>query len=307
MYVDYNSPVKKGQIIARLNSSDLRAKALQADAAVQQSEASLLKANNDLARAVALRDRGFVSKAAYDVALAARNSAAATLKSTKAQASQAQVNLAKATIKSPIDGIVMDRKVEVGQTVTAGFQTPEMFLITSDPSQLKLRVNIDEADIGAVAIGQDATFTVDAYPSQVFHAKIIELRNISVTIQNVVSYYADLLVPNDKRLLKMGMTATADISVKTAENVISVPNGALRFSPQATPTVVTMVPQATVAPADPVASGKGTLWVDVKGKKPEPREVTLGITDGVRTQITSQNVKAGDEFILDIAAVSGSK
>jgi HlyD family secretion protein len=123
-----------------------------------------------------------------------------------------------------------------------------------------------------------------------------------------VTYQGVLTVQNEKGLLKPGMTATADISVKTAENVVSVPNGALRFSPQAAAVVETMAPQATVAPADPMASGKGTLWIDVKGKKPESREVTLGITDGQRTQITSQNVKAGDEFILDIAAAdSGSK
>jgi len=308
LLVDFNDHVKKGQIIARINTDELNARAVQADATVQQFQASLVKADNDLTRAVALRDKGFVSKAAYDTALAARNSASANLKSARAQADQAKANLAKAAVRSPIDGIVLDRKIERGQTVAAGFQTPELFVIASDLAKLELTIDIDEADIGDVAVGQDATFTVDAYPTQLFKAKVTELRNAARTIQNVVTYQGVLTVQNEKGLLKPGMTATADISVKTAENVVSVPNGALRFSPQTTAVVETMAPQATVAPADPIASGKGTLWIDVKGKQPESRDVTLGITDGQRTQITSQNVKTGDEFILDIAAAdSGSK
>lgn len=304
--VDFNDKVTKGQIIARINTEELNARAQQALAAVAQVEATLAKAEGDLTRAIALRDRGFVSSAAYDAALAARKTAAANLKSARAQAEQAQANLAKAAILSPIDGIVLDRKIERGQTVAASFQAPELFIIASDLSKLKLTVDIDEADIGEVNVGQDATFTVDAYPSQVFKAKVVELRNAARTIQNVVTYQGVLSVENDKGLLKPGMTATADISVKTAENVISVPNGALRFSPQAAAPATSMAPTATIAPADPISSGKGKLWVEVKGKEPESREVTLGITDGQRTQITSPNVKAGEEFILDVDQRSGS-
>jgi HlyD family secretion protein len=125
---------------------------------------------------VTLRDKGFVSSAAHDAALAARTTAAANLRSARAQAQQAQANLAKAAILSPIDGIVLDRKIERGQTVAASFQAPELFIIASDLTKLKLTVDIDEADIGEVSVGQDATFTVDAYPSQVFKAKVVELR-----------------------------------------------------------------------------------------------------------------------------------
>ncbi|MFN8948185.1 MAG: efflux RND transporter periplasmic adaptor subunit [Alphaproteobacteria bacterium] len=304
--VDFNHKVTKGQVIARINTEELNARAQQALAAVAQVEATLAKAEGDLSRAIALRDKGFVSSAAYDAALAARKTAAANLKSARAQAEQAQANLAKAAILSPIDGIVLDRKIERGQTVAASFQAPELFIIASDLSKLKLTVDIDEADIGEVSVGQDATFTVDAYPSQVFKAKVLELRNAARTIQNVVTYQGVLSVENDKGLLKPGMTATADISVKTAENVVSVPNGALRFSPQTAAPVTSMAPTATVAPADPISSGKGKLWVEVKGKEPEARDVTLGITDGQRTQITSSNVKAGEEFILDVDQQSGS-
>lgn len=297
---DFNSQVKKGQVIARINTDELNARAVQAEATVLQFQASLTKAENDLARAIALKDKGFVSKASYDIARAARDSALANLKSARAQSDQTKANLAKAAVKSPIDGIVLDRKIERGQTVTAGFQTPELFVIASNLQKLELTIDIDEADIGQVGVGQDATFTVDAYPTQTFKAKVTELRNAARTIQNVVTYQGVLTVENERGLLKPGMTATADIAVKTATGVVSVPNGALRFMPQSE-TAQTMVPVATIAPADPVSSGKGKVWIDVKGQEPTSRDVTLGITDGQRTQITSANVKAGEEFIMDIA------
>lgn len=186
--VDFNDKVTKGQVIARINTEELNARAQQALASVAQVEASLTKAEGDLARAVSLREKGFVSSAAYDAALAARNTAAANLKSARAQAEQAQANLSKAAVRSPIDGIVLDRKIERGQTVAASFQAPELFIIASDLRKLELTVDIDEADIGEVAVGQEATFTVDAYPSQVFKAKVAELRNAARTIQNVVTY-----------------------------------------------------------------------------------------------------------------------
>lgn len=298
--VDFNDKVTKGQVLARINTDELKARALQARATVAQAQANLAKAENDLKRAVGLRDSGFVSQSSYDQALASRDVARATLQNAKAQAEQAEANLAKADIRSPIDGIVLNRKVERGQTVAASFQTPELFVIASDLTKLELTINIDEADIGEVAVGQNATFTVDAYPAQTFLAKVVELRNAANTISNVVTYEGVLSVNNERALLKPGMTATADITVKIAENVMTVPNGALRFSP-ANQTVNTLAPQPTTAPVDPIASGKGELWsLDVKGT-PVSRKVTLGISDGRRTQVTSGNVKAGDEFILDIA------
>jgi HlyD family secretion protein len=298
--VDFNSPVKKGDIIARINTDELKARAVQARASVAQAAANLAKAENDLKRAIALQDKGFASASVYDTALAARDAAKATLNSTKAQSDQAEANLAKAVIRSPIDGIVLDRKVDRGQTVTAGFQTPEMFVIASDLAKLELTVDIDEADIGVVALNQDATFTVDAFPAQTFNAKVIELRNAAKTVSNVVTYQGVLQVDNSKHLLKPGMTATTDIVVNVATSVMSVPNGALRFSPQAQ-TTSTLVPQSTTAPVDPIASGKGEIWSLGSDGKPVSRKVTLGVTDGRRTQVTSPNVKAGEEFILDIA------
>lgn len=298
--VDFNSKVKKGQVLARINTDELQARAVQSRANVAQAEANVAKAGNDLKRAVDLRRKGFVSQAAYDQALAARDVSAATLRNARAQADQAEANLAKAAIRSPIDGVVLDRKVERGQTVAASFQTPELFVIASDLTTLKLTVDIDEADIGELALGQEATFTVDAYAAKTFNAKVIELRNAARTVQNVVTYQGVLSVENNDGLLKPGMTATADITVKVVKDTISVPNGALRFSPQTNETSG-FIPQATTAPVDPIASGKGELWSVGPDGKPTSRAVTLGVTDGRRTQVTSPNVKTGEEFILDVA------
>ncbi|NOT38871.1 MAG: efflux RND transporter periplasmic adaptor subunit [Alphaproteobacteria bacterium] len=302
IYVDFNDRVTKGQVIARINTDELKARALQARASVAQADANLAKAENDLRRAVSLRGKGFASQATYDAALASRNALRATLNTARAQSDQTEANLAKAAIRSPIDGIVLDRKIERGQTVTAGFQTPELFVIASDLKKLELTIDIDEADIGEVAVAQDATFTVDAYPAQTFSAKVVELRNAARTISNVVTYQGVLSVQNEKGLLKPGMTATADITSKVVENVLSVPNGALRFTPEKDSSATGgMIPQATTAPSDPIASGKGQVWSLGKDGKPTSLDVTLGITDGRRTQVTGTNVTAGDEFILDIA------
>lgn len=299
--VDFNDKVKKGQVIARINTDELRARTVQARASVEQAQANLAKAQNDLKRAGELQRQGFVSASSYDQALAARDVARATLANARAAADQAVANLAKADIKSPIDGIVLSRKIERGQTVAASFQTPELFVIASDLTKLELTINIDEADIGEVAVGQDATFTVDAYPARTFDAKVIELRNAATTISNVVTYEGVLSVNNNDGKLKPGMTATADITVSIVKDTMSVPNGALRFSPENTGAATGMIPVATTAPVDPIAAGKGKIWVQGADGKPVEREVTLGVTDGRRTQVTSKNVKAGEEFILDIA------
>jgi HlyD family secretion protein len=303
--VDYNDRVTKGQILAHINTDALKAIELQAQAAVAQAKANLEKAENDLKRAVSLQQSGFVSTSAYDTAKAARDTGAAALKSAKAQAEQAEANLDKADIRSPIDGIVLDRKVDPGQTVAASFQTPELFVIASDLTKLELDVDIDEADIGQVRVGQEATFTVDAYPASTFAARVRELRNAAKTVQNVVTYQGVLSVNNEQGLLKPGMTATADITTKVVENVLTIPNGALRFTPDAQPTN-TPGSVNPIAPVDPIAAGKGKVWVVGLDGKPVSRDVTLGSSDGRRTQVTSSNVKPGEQFILDIAPVKTS-
>ena len=205
-------------------------------------------------------------------------------------------------IRSPVSGVVVARNVDLGQTVAASFQTPELFVIASDLTVLKLTVDIDKADIGGVQVGQTATFTVDAYPARTFAAGVTELRNAARTVANVVTYQGVLDVNNKAGLLKPGMTATADIVVRTVANVISVPNRALRFAPPKPPVRGGgFIPFASTAAPVPTP-GKGELWTPGPNSRPEARPVTLGITDGRRTQITSGNVRAGEAFIVDIVA-----
>lgn len=312
--VDFNDAVSRGQVLARLDTQSLNAMTIQARGSLaaaqgrlREAEATVIETQLKTNRCAKLASRQMCSTDELDATQAALARAEATVSSAegevavaKATLQERETDLAKAVIRSPIDGIVLDRKVERGQTVTAGFQTPEMFVIASDLARLELTVDIDEADIGEVALNQDATFTVDAFPAQIFDAKVAELRNAAKTVSNVVTYQGVLQVDNSKRLLKPGMTATTDIVVKVATNVMTVPNGALRFSPQ-TQSETTLVPQSTTAPVDPIAAGKGEVWNLGADGKPVSRKVTLGVTDGRRTQVTSTNVKAGEELILDIA------
>jgi len=301
--VDFNDSVAKGQIIARINTDELTARAVQARAGVVQARASLAKAEHDYVRVVNLRDRGFVAQEAYDQALVTRDLARAALTSASAVADQAEAYLAKAVIRSPIDGVVIDRKIDRGQTVAAAFQTPELFVIASDLARLELTVDIDEADIGDVRVGQPATFSVYAYPERTFSAEVTELRNAARTIANVVTYQGVLDVANVEGLLRPGMTATADIVVRTASEVISVPNRALRFAPpdpaDGSGGRAAAGSRANVAPA--ATLGTGRLWTQAPDGSLTSRSVTLGITDGQRTEITSDNVHRGERFIGDSA------
>ena len=305
--VDFNDRVRKGQILARLNTDELEARAVQTRAGVAQARANLLKANHDFARARDLRARGFVSQESHDQALTTRDLAVAALHSATAVSRQAEVSLAKAAIRSPIDGIVLDRKVERGQTVAASFQTPELFVIASDLTQLELTVDVDEADVGDLRVGQSATFTVDAYPSRSFSARVLELRNAAHTVANVVTYQGVLDVKNAAGLLKPGMTATADIVVRVVPEVLTVANRALRFAPpkpgDGEGIQFGRFGKTTSAPA--AVTGKGQLWTTRPDGQPQPRAVTLGPTDGRLTQITSDNVRVGEAFILDVMPPPG--
>lgn len=292
--VDYNDPVQKGQVIARINTEELEARAVQARAGVTQAEANLAKAELDLERASNLRTRGFGSEEANDQARVVRDVARATLASARAARQQAEVYLEKAVIRSPIDGIVLDRKVEPGQTVAAAFQTPELFVIASDLSQLELTVDIDEADIGEVRVGQAATFTVYTYPNRTFAGRVRELRNAAKTIEKVVTYQGVLEADNGEGLLRPGMTATADIAVRNEPNAITVANRALRFVP----------PDSTGIDLDDLEAlppGSGRLWqVDADGRSLTPRVIKLGISDGLRTAVLQDGVRAGETFVADV-------
>src|SRR5258706_2909692 len=239
--VDYNSRVAKGQVLAVINTDQIRAQLAQGEAAlnaakanVMTTEATAKETGEKRDRARALVMRGLVSvqevqtaEADYDRAIAAIAKSKADVENATAQVSLFQTSLAKAEIRSPIQGVVLDKRVEAGQTVAASFQTPVLFTLASDLSMMQLQVDIDEADIGVVREGQPATFSVDAFPQRRFDAELVSLRNAPKTTNGVVTYQGVLSVDNATGLLRPGLTATVDILVAEAKEALMVPNGAL--------------------------------------------------------------------------------
>lgn len=235
LFVDYNSHVKKGQIVALLDTTLLFA-------AVQDARATLLKAQSQMIltkqtsdRTRALFAKGLVAQADLDQAVADSSAAAAQLSSAKAGLDRAKINLQYATIVSPITGVVVNRSVDVGQTVAASFNTPTIFTIADDLSKMQVQASIDEADIGQVKIGQTATFTVDAYPSRTFKGVVSQIRLQPTTVQNVVSYTVMIDLDNSDLALLPGMTANVTVEVQKVENVLTVPAAALKFMPPLPP------------------------------------------------------------------------
>jgi HlyD family secretion protein len=323
--VDYNDRVTAGQVLARLDTTKLtqqvqssEAAAASARANVEQAKATVTETGETLARLEPLFKKGFVTqrdyeaaKAARDRAVAAESVAEAQLKVANADLASRQTDLGKAEIKSPINGVVLNRDVDPGQTVAASLQAPVLFTIAEDLTQMNLVVDVDEADAPQVAEGQTATFTVAAFAERNFPAKVKQLRYSPQTVNNVVTYQAVLEVDNKDLALRPGMTATAEIKVKGKDNVLVVPNAALRFTPNTTSsfgaprggplgmftsrnggrTRVRTGPEA-------VPAGSRRIWVLENGE-PVPLIVGVGATDGTRTEIASGGLKAGDEVIVD--------
>src|SRR5512138_97765 len=245
--VDFNSRVARGQVLAKVNTDKLEAQAQQARAALESARADVASADaavedtrRTFERSQALFDRTLVSRSDRDAAESAFKKAEASRLSAVARVGQANANvsaletdLKKAYIRSPIDGIVLDRQIDPGQTVAASFQTPVLFTLSEDLTRMKLSVNVDEADIGKVRVGQSATFRVDAYPNKSFASRVAEIRSTPKTSNGVVTYETILSVDNKARLLQPGMTATADVVVTTIPDTLLVSNAALRFTPPA--------------------------------------------------------------------------
>jgi HlyD family secretion protein len=231
LYVDFNSHVKKGQLLAELDPTPFQE-------ALDQQRANVLKAKSDerlsavnLGRQKRLRDLQLIAASDYDTAVAQHDDAVAVVKQTEAALKQAETNLGYTSIKAPIDGVVVDRQYNVGQTVAASFQAPLIFSIAQDLTKMQVLTNIDEADVGGIKLGQTATFTVDAYPDQTFRGSVAQIRLSTQTVQNVVTYPVMLDVPNLDGKLMPGMTANVVIPVDVRRNTLRVPNAALRFKP----------------------------------------------------------------------------
>lgn len=324
VYVDYNSAVTAGQVVAELDTDKFkasvdssRAKRDAAVARVAQAEVTRGETSRDLDRKKALAQTSAGSRhdldtarAAYDRAVAALASARADVLTAEADLTLNESNLAKTRIIAPINGIVLKRNVDPGQTVAASLQAPVMFTIAEDLRHMEVQVNVDEADVGKVREGQSATFTVDAYPERRFPALIRELRYAPETVQGVVTYKAVLTVDNAELLLRPGMTATAEIGVQDVSNALLVPNAALRFTPPAAEPAAGGSLLRRLLPGPPqfrppsraeAAGPARTLWILHDGA-PAALPVRVGASDGKRTEIIDGALADGQPLIVDSQA-----
>ncbi|QIG52079.1 efflux RND transporter periplasmic adaptor subunit [Nordella sp. HKS 07] len=316
--VDNNSLVRKGDVLAALDVKRLGAQLARAKATLAANEAKLADAKATLEqrrlayeRQAALSKKGFAATQVLDDAVAARDSAVAAVASAEADIEVAkadialqEIDIAKSSIVSPVDGIVLKRAVQPGQTVASSLQAPVLFTLAEDLTRMQVEANIDEADIGAVKAGQDAQFTVDAYPGKAFPAKIETLEFSPLTTDGVVTYKAILTVDNSELLLRPGMTATAQITVRKVDNALAVPNAALRYQPPRpraeTGFDLTQIffprPIGRGAPKRDTPANARTVWI-LKDARPQKVSVTTGVTDGKLTQIVTGDIKDGDQVI----------
>jgi len=294
LMVDFNDHVKKGQVLARINTLSFIAALAQARATLAQAQATLVQAAQTRTRTLALAKSNAASRQAVDAANADYLRAAAAVNLAAAQVNSNETTLSKATIYSPIDGVVLDREVSAGQTVVAAMTTPVLFTLASDLSRMELNVDIDEADVGLLKTGAKAYFTVDAYPSRQFAATLISIHNAPKTVNGVVTYQGVLQVENRDGLLKPGMTATVELAATQLKNVMLVTNTALRFVP----------PDAIKnAAAPPPAPESGVTWGRVwtrDGNTLKVHDIRLGATDGRLTVVLSGDLKPGDAAVTEI-------
>jgi HlyD family secretion protein len=295
LMVDFNDHVTKGEVLALINTDQYLAQLQQARASLAQAQATLQQTSLTHARDAELGKRDAVPRELLNTSTGDLARAVAGVNLARAQVQQDQTLLSYCTIYSPIDGVVLDRKVSAGQTVAATFSTPVLYTLASDLSQMELDVDIDEADVGLIRSGAAATFTVDAYPTRRFSARLVSIHNAPKTVQGVVTYQGVLRERNEGRLLRPGMTATAEIEAATIRNALLVPNAALRFVP---PEDV----KKNAPPAPPTLNGLngGRVWTE-NGKTLKPHDIRLGATNGRSTQVLAGDLKVGDEVVTDLA------
>ncbi|MCX8027643.1 MAG: efflux RND transporter periplasmic adaptor subunit [Thermodesulfovibrionales bacterium] len=316
IYVDYNSPVKKGQLIALIDPDTFQAQVNQAranlnlaKANLKKSEVSLQDAERNFNRYKTLIEKELIARSEFDTAQTNLDSAKAQVEASKAQVLQAEaalkaaeINLDHTRIVSPVDGVVISRSVDVGQTVAASFQTPTLFSIAKDLTKMQVVASIVEADIGMVKNGQSVEFTVDAHRETVFKGKVSEVRIAPITVQNVVTYEVIILVDNLEHKLKPGMTANVSIIVDSKDDVLKIPNSALRFRmPEA------LLQKDKTQPQREQKGRAGTsVWI-LKDAKPKRIPIKTGISDGQFTEIVSGEIKEGDEVIIEAISKSTPK
>ena len=306
LFADFNSPVKAGQTVAQIDPALFQATVTQAEGDLASAQAAL-----ELARINATRTESLVAKqnsaqSELDQAVANLHQAEANVKIKQGALDKAKADLDHCTITSPIDGVVISRSVDVGQTVAASLQAPVIFQIANDLTKMQIDSNVAEADVGAVSVDQDVDFTVDAFPTRTFHGKVVQVRNAPITVQNVVTYDTVIGVNNADLKLKPGMTANVSIIIEHKDNVIQIKNAALRYRPvDATPE-----PRAASAQSGPRPGGSpsGQRPTAARERKPErtayvlsygrpkPVQIKTGISDGIVTEVT-EGLKEGDQVV----------
>lgn len=290
LYVDYNSQVKKGQVIAELDKTNLLSELNTAKANLASAQSSLNYQAANMERYKTLYKKGLVSADEYENALLTYRQAKEQVASSKENVQRAQTNLGYATITSPIDGTVISKSVEEGQTVAASFNTPELFTIAKDLTNMQVVANVDEADIGNVKEGDRVTFTVDAYPDDTFEGTVKQVRLEATTTNNVVTYEVVISAPNADLKLKPGLTANVTIYTQERSGVLAVANKALRF----TPTKETVGKDMKIVDC----KGKNKVWA-LNGNTLTAHPVTIGQSDGINTEIT-KGLKQGDKIVTEI-------
>jgi HlyD family secretion protein len=293
LHADFNDHVQKGQVLLELDPALLQATANQSAANVANMEALLALAIVTEARQRTLLAQDSIAKQDYDQARQALHSARAQLAQARAQHARDRTNLAYATIRSPVSGVVVDRQVDVGQTVAASFQTPTLFRIAQDLRQMQIDSSFAEADIGNIKVGQAVHFNVDAFANRSFEGKVRQVRLNPTMQQNVVTYDVVVAVDNPEQILMPGMTAYVNIVVAQRKNVLLVPNTALRFKPPAGAPMVADEPRAAKR-----EGSRGTVYV-MAGKRLRPVAIETGIADSRRTEVVSGDLKPGDRVVLE--------
>jgi HlyD family secretion protein len=303
LFADFNSQVKAGQVVAQIDPALFQATVTQAEGDLANAQAALELAKVNARRTQELFARKTSSQADLDQAIANLHQAEANVKIKQGALDKARADLEHCTITSPIDGVVISRSVDVGQTVAASLQAPVIFAIANDLTKMQIDANVAEADVGVVKIDQNVDFTVDAFPMETFHGKVVQVRNAPITVQNVVTYDTVIGVSNPELKLKPGMTANVSIIVAHKEDALHIKNAALRYRPPGATPVETRKtgPSRTGRPtggrSGPHEGAQRTVYVLPFGvSRPQPRQIKTGISDGILTEVV-EGLKEGDRVV----------
>lgn len=322
LHADFNSIVRKGQVVAQLDPSLFRTQLAQNEANLSRAQVNVKDADRTFQRTKELLARNLVSQSEVDAAEAALDRFRAEVRQAEATVEQSRVNLRHTTIESPIDGVVVSRSVDVGQTVAASLSAPILFEIANDLADMQVEASIDEADIGQIKSGESVTFTVDAFPEEKFSGIVSQTRLQPITVQNVVTYTTVIAVENPELKLRPGMTANVSVEVARADDALRVPVAALSFRPAESKSGARKSVAAASTPGATAATGQGRGRTGAPGGGPsptgptvhvrtekgalEPRAVKTGITDGYVTEIVSGDLKEGEAVVTGLIGATTS-